>query len=507
MPDMPPAKAKALQDMLNKVVGPKPPLKVDGVFGDQTRAALKLLQQKAGLKQTGEVDAETAVVVARAMKTGKLEKDQPTRFVEIGGGRYAGFTEREWKSEQKKMADKLLAGPVREAKMKVAEAKAAWEHFDELNSDQYIVSFFIETTRGAKLPPRGLIDKAEKAAFDLETLAKAQDFAGFQRRARSAAAEVNAALDAMRAYRSEMIDGAGNWVKGLEGTKWVSFTVLSIYAAPVAAASLGTGAIASAVIGGAAVKGLESASGEIGNWAADNAKGQDPGGMISRVILDTATGAITGWLSKGAGGKSVVEWITRGITENIGKRLVAKGISDKAVEYVVKYVMSEGGKKALEGAVSDAAKALKGDPKMTREAFADNVIKNFGTGVALGPFNKWIDDKSNLKDLTFDGDMKKKVQAAVEKELLKAGEMFVTAFRKESDKLVAKYAAEVIKKAVGKTVGEKIGEAIRKVANVENIGALDKAFREMLMTPQVANDCAQPLADEIRRDLKKKLRK
>lgn len=494
--------------MLNKIIGPKPPLDVDGVFGEKTIAALKEFQKKAGLKQTGEVDAATAPVIARAMKTGKIEKDQPEVFVDIGGGKYAGFTQKEWKSEQKKMADKLLAGPVREAKMKVAEAKATWEHFNELNSDQYIVSFFIETTRGAKLPSKSLIDKAEKAASDLESLAKAQDFAGFMRRARTGSGEINAALDEMRKYRSEMIDGAGNWITGLEGTKWASFTILSIYAAPVAAASLGTGVVASAVVGGAAVKGLESAAGEIGNLSAGNAKGQDPGGMVSRVIIDTATGAITGWLSKGggAGGKSVVEAITRGITENIGKKLVAKGVSEKAVEYVVKYVMSEGGKKALEGAVSDAAKALKGDPKMTVEQFVANVVKNFGTGVALGPLNKWIDEKSSLKDITFDGETKKKVQAAVEKELLKDGTMFVDAFRKDSDKLVAKYAADVIKKTVGKSVGEAIRLAIEKVVNVEDIRALEKAFMERFMTPQAANQCAAPLADEIRKDLKKKLK-
>jgi len=505
---MPPAKVKPLQEMLNKVIGPKPALKVDGVFGKQTIAAMKAFQKKAGVRETGEVDAETAPAVARAMKTGKIEKDQPEVFVDIGGGKYAGFTQKEWKSEKKKMAEKLLSGPVREAQMKAAEAKSTWEHFNDLNSDQYIVSFFIETTRGAKLPNKGLIDKAEKAASDLEALAKAQDFSGFMRRARTASGEINSALDEMRKYRSEMIDGAGNWITGLEGTKWASFTILSIYAAPAAAASLGTGALASAVVGGAAVKGLESAAGEIGNWSAGNAKGQDPGGMISRVIIDTATGAITGLLSKGGGGgKSVVEAITRGITDNIGKKLVAKGVSEKAVEYVVKYVMSEGGKKALEGAVGDAAKALKGDSKMTKEQFVANVIKNFGTGVALGPLNKWIDEKSSLKNVVFDGETKKKVQSAVEKELLKDGTMFVDAFRADSDKLLAKYGADVIKKAVGKTVGEAIGAAIQKVVDVEDIKALEKAFMDKFMTPQVANQCAAPLADEIRKDLKKKLKR
>lgn len=507
MPAMPPAKAKPLQEMLNKIIGPKPPLKVDGVFGEQTISALKEFQKKAGVKPTGEVDADTAPVVARAIKTGKIEKDQPTKYVEIGGGKYAGFTDKEWKSEEKKMADKLLAGPVREAKIKAAEAKNAWEHFNELNNDQYIVSFIVETSLRTKLPPKSLIDKAEKAAWDLETLAKAQDFGGFLKRARTAPGEINAALDAMRTYREKIIDRSGTWVTGLEWTKNGSFFVLSLYAAPMAAASLGTGVLASAVIGGAAVKGLESASGEIGNWSAGNAQGQDPGGMVSRVVIDTLVGAVTGWLSKGGGGgKSVAEVISRGIAENIGKKLVAQGISKEAIEYIVKYVMSEGGKKVLEGAVADAAKALKGDPKMSWETFGDNVVKNFGTGVALGPLTKWIDEKQGMRYFTFDGDARKKLRSSVEKEILKKanGEIHIEAFYKEADKMIDKYAAEVAKKALGKSIGPTIGEAILKTVKVLDIKALERTFRVLLLDAGAINECSMLMGEKIYDELKKK---
>ncbi len=510
MAEMPPGKVKPIQEMLNKLIKPKPELKVDGILGKNTAAALKEFQKRAGVKETGEVDAETAPAVARAIKTGKIEKDQPTVYVDIGGGKMAGFTDREWKSEQKKMTDKLLSGPVREAKMKAVEAKTAWEHFNDLNNDQYIVSFFVQATRGAKLPAKGLIDKAEKAAWDLETLAKAQDFGGFMKRARTAPGEINAALDEMRKYREEMIDGAGNWVTGLEVTKWTSFTVLSIYAAPVAAASLGTGVLASAVIGGAAVKGLESAAGEVGNWSAGNAKGQDPGGMVSRVLLDSLVGAVTGWLSKGGGGgKSVAEFISRGITDSIGKKLIAQGVSKEAIEYIVKYVMTEGGKKVLEGAVADAAKALKGDPKMTLEEFGNNVVKNFGTGVALGPLNKWIDEKQGMRYFTFDGDARTKLRRSVEKEILKKadGEIHIETFYKEADKLIDKYAADVAKKALSKFIGPAIGEAIMKTLNVLDIKALERTFRLILLDASAISECSNLMTEKIVEELKKKKKK
>ncbi|MFQ5622258.1 MAG: peptidoglycan-binding domain-containing protein [Paracoccaceae bacterium] len=84
MATMAPAKAEKLQDMLNKVVKPKPPLNVDGIIGKKTKAAIKLLQSKAKLKQSGEIDSETAIVIARVIKTGKIEKEQPKHFVKIG---------------------------------------------------------------------------------------------------------------------------------------------------------------------------------------------------------------------------------------------------------------------------------------------------------------------------------------------------------------------------------------------------------------------------------------
>lgn len=508
MPNMPPAKAKALQEMLNKVIGPKPPLKVDGIFGGLTQAALKELQKKAGVKPTGEVDPETAPVVARAIKTGKIEKDQPTVYLPVGGGKYVGLTDREWDRERKKMIDNLMRGPVREAKMKAAEAKACWEHFNDLNKDQYIISFLVETTRGASLPPKTLIDRAERAANDIEAVAKAGDFNGYWRQARNCATTVNAAVDAMRKYRNEMIDGSDNWITGLEVTKWGSFTFLSIYAAPVVAAELGAGVVASAMIGGAGVKALESVGQEVGNWTAGNAKGQDPGGMISRVLIDAGVGAITGFLSKGgSGGKSIVEGITRGLTESVGKTLVAKGVSKNAVEYVIKYVLTEGGKKFVDGAISDAAKAIKGDPKMTIDQFIANCVKNIATGVALGPLNKFIDDSKNLKDISFGADTKKKLQVAVEKEILKKGEVMLDVFRKNADKMVEKYAADVLKKLAGKTVGDLISKAIEQVVKPDDVKALRTKFSELLFTQKTINECAGPLADEILKDLKKSKKK
>lgn len=71
--------------MLTKIVKPDPELKVDGVMRKATVAALKEFQKTAGVKQSGEVDTETAPIVARAITTGKIEKDQPECYRQIDG--------------------------------------------------------------------------------------------------------------------------------------------------------------------------------------------------------------------------------------------------------------------------------------------------------------------------------------------------------------------------------------------------------------------------------------
>lgn len=507
MTKMPPAKAKGLQELLNKIVQPDPPLKVDGVIGPKSVEALKKFQSKAGLKQTGEVDGDTAVVVARAMKTGKLEKDPPTIFVDLGGGKYAGFTEKEWEQARKRAIDNLLRGPVREMKMKAEMAMTEWEHFDALNSDQYVVSFLIELTRGQKLPPKGTIAKAVAVAAEMERLAKSGDFQGFCRRAPGAAKEVNEALTTMRSYREEMIEGGGNWVTGLETTKWVAFTSLSVYFAPVVGASMGASAVATAVVGGAAIKGVESAAGEIGNWSAGNLSGQGVGGSISRVLIDTAVGAVGGILSKGMGGKAVGDVIFGKISEGIIKKLAIDGVSKTVVQKLTTWFLAEGGKKVLEGAVSDAAKALKGDPKMTIGTFAENIAANFLKGCALGPFNNAFKAFSKGRTPPMDDSTRKKVQKQIEDKVLKEvgnNTIHIKQFQKLMDEKWDKLASDTIAKALSKGM-EKIAPAvIDKLKGQPNEAAITKAIQNELYTDALLNECRDLVADELIKELKKK---
>ena len=66
---IPAAKAKKLQEMLNKLVKPSPPLEVDGLIGPKTKEAIKLMQAKAGLKKTGVPRRSSACELSRKSRS------------------------------------------------------------------------------------------------------------------------------------------------------------------------------------------------------------------------------------------------------------------------------------------------------------------------------------------------------------------------------------------------------------------------------------------------------
>ncbi|WP_039163901.1 peptidoglycan-binding domain-containing protein [Leisingera sp. ANG-M1] len=390
MARMAPARAKKLQSLLNEKVNPKPPLEVDGIIGPKTQAALKALQKKAGLKATGEVDSETAAVIARAEKTGAVEKEQPTRFFKQNG-KWVGLTEREYQAQLKKIVMELERGPLREMRMAVSSLESLWDYFYDLNSEQWFVSFCIETTSGAEMPKRSEVAKARKAFEQCQAAVKSKNLAKFQAIYPKCEKRVNGTLDAMRAYRAKMIGGGENWVTGLKFTKTASFTFVAVMAAPVAASSLGTGVVASAVIGGGGVAMVESSATEVGKWGA-GAKDWSVGGAISNVLIDTGAGAILGLIAKGGGGgKHMVEALAAKLLPRLAAQAGFKLLSKTALKKAVMFLITEGGKKALEGAVKDVAKAFKGDKKMTMDKFFDNVANNFLAGIALGPLGKVIE--------------------------------------------------------------------------------------------------------------------
>lgn len=506
MPEMPAARAKVMQEMLNQVIKPKPPLEVDGILGPLTRDAIKLLQKRANLRATGDIDGETAIVIVRAIKTGRIDKDPPTRFIRIDG-KYVGLTDKEYDRQLKVLIRDLRRGPLLEMKLAVAAAEAEWQHFDELNRDQWFVSFCVETTSGSRLPNKGVIDKARNAHSQMEKLAEAGKLDKFAQEAPKAARIVNDALDQMRAYREEMVEGGGNWVTGLEITKWTSFTILSVYAAPVAGAALGATALETAVVGGAALAMTESAAGEIGNWSADNRKWKE-GGALSRVLIDGAVGAIMGYIAKGAsGGKHLVEAASAALVKRLAKTAGLKALSEKTLSKIAVYLLTEGAKGALETAVKDAAKGAKDSKSMTLETFIEDVIASFAKSLALAPIGKVIEKWTEGRKFELDPKDRKTIEDDVIRKLhkeLDGKTMFVDTYFKEIQTRIDKVASDMVAKHVGKVADKAIDEIFAGWKGPMSPDALDKAFRDWFMKPADVGVYATDIAADVAKAMKKK---
>ncbi len=387
MVDLSGDKLKKIQELLNKTVKPKPPLEVDGKMGDKTASAIKLLQAKAKIKQTGEIDDATAVVVARVIKTGKIEKEEERLYYNIGG-KLVGLTKKEHAAVTKNLISQLRSGPLLEMRNAVSAAEILWDHFHKLNKDQWFVSWCIETTSGADLPKRSVINNAKNAYKQMDALVKSGNFKAFTAAYPQAEKITNNAIEVMRAYRTKMIDGGGSWVTGLKFTKAASFTFVGVFSAPVTGAALGTGALASAVIGGAAVAVTQSSAGELGHWAAGTPN-WTLGNAVSNILIDGGVGAILGVFAKGGtGGTHIFEAAVTKLGPKIAADQGFKILSKEGVKRLSVYLLTEGGKGTLTGVVKDAGKAVKGDPKLTGEKFIDNMMGNFVKGMALGPLGK-----------------------------------------------------------------------------------------------------------------------
>lgn len=500
MTQLPPARVKKLQEMLNNVVKPRPELEPDGIFGPLTKTALKSLQKAAGIQQTGEVDADTAIVIARVQKTGKIAKDPPTRFYRVNG-KWVGMTEREYQRARKKLIADLQRGPLRQMMLNVGALEHEWQLMHDLNSDQWFVSTCIEATRGVSLPPKSICAQARRAYLHCNAALKSGDLLKFQRMYPASEKIVNDNVDQMRKYRAEMIEGGGNWVTNLRFTKTASFTFVGVFAAPVAGATLGTGVVASAMISGAAVSATQTASSEFGHWAAGTPN-WSAGGAIKNTVVDAGVGAIIGYFTKGAGGgKGLIEAASARVFCNLARQTGYKLLSATTLKKIAVFLLTEGAKKALEDAVKDAAMAVKGDKKMTLEKFIDNVAVNFLKGATMAPIGKVIGAFASKASSRLSSSDRSQIFKLVLQEVAKQSKGR-TKHISEIDKRTQALVEKVIDVQVAKVLDQIVGDVYDKWKGPMSPAGFEKAIRKRLLSPATARPIATAAAKEVNRKSK-----
>ncbi len=432
---------------------------------------------------------------------------QPTHKIVTPDGKTLMFTKAEYEAEVAKICREIEKGPLNSMKSAVEILRDKWQHFYDMNDDQYIVSFIVETIARADLPSKSIVTKAEDAYKKCQSAAAANKLADFTKSCGAAEKSITDGMQKMHVYQNE-IEGAADFsITVLEFTATASFTFCSVFAAPVVASVAGTGALASAVIGGAAVAATQSTATEIGHWGAGGFNVSLEGGKdsVTNIFIDTGVGAVTGLITKGGGGgKHVVEAIVVKAVPKVAAESGMKILSKETVKKVTVYLVTEGAKQSTEDAVKNVGAMLKGDPKMTREKFFEDIAVSFVKGVALAPLGAAIDkyaagtfdklapsDRAKIEDV---------VSKGVSKRL--TDDIHIDAFNNEikdkTDEIVKKYFGDMFKKnaekVIEKTVAEMDGPYSPK--------AVEQKIRDNLLTSPEHDEAVEKAIDELVKEAK-----
>lgn len=287
-----------------------------------------------------------------------------------------GFTESEFEEFKNSIIAEIRSSQLTQIRIKSESARSLWDHFRELNDDQYIVSWFVEAFRRVELPAESRIQFAERQVQNVESALVSRNLDQIETALRNAETNVNAVLDQMRHYRDSMIDGASNWVTGLQITSTACFAILAVaggavLAAPAAAGGAGLATGTANIIMGGSTALLSSVSNEVGEGIAgtqDENWGRD-------IFVDTVIGAIAG----GIGGE-----IASRIAGRAAPALVLRvtGSTDQALITAVKNVMEGSLSSAFGGAITDTANMMTGN--QTWDGFIQNLITNLIAGGFAG---------------------------------------------------------------------------------------------------------------------------
>jgi hypothetical protein len=287
--------------------------------------------------------------------------------VQIDGITYL-FTESEMQAVRSSIISTLSRSIVLEMQMKTSSARTLWNEFNTINNDQYIVSWLVEFTSRAEFPDQSVITAAEQANQAVSTAMATGDLNLICQAIQNAVTPVNSAISEMDKYRTQMIDGAGYWVTGLEITSSLSFAVAGSLAGAVfvpATATLGATVLNGALIGAGGGL-IQSVAGEVGQSIA----GTNNDGIIMPMLISTLSGGASGAIGpliKGLSGK-----ISEALFAKLATAFARINMDEAAAKLLLKEII-EGPFSAVVGQlVNDSIPLIKGD--MTLDTFIKNLV-------------------------------------------------------------------------------------------------------------------------------------
>jgi hypothetical protein len=368
-------------------------------FDADTAQAIRHFQKRSRLKEDGIVGPKTAVALAKLAGHGATSfaaalgggeaaagqrrdvADEPRQILPVNGKTYV-FTKQEFERFNKDMVSALKRTQVVTAEQRVVAARTYWDTFHDLNKDQYVVSWFVSAL-GPKLPDESIIKSGEQAYEALKGAVNSGDFKKIEDQLGKCVAPINKAHQTMIAYRENVIGGAGNIVTVLDFTRDTSFEICSA----IAQAELG-GAPGSGAISGGGAELVKSCANEFGKYIAGTSGGGEA--ALRNVVVDGLLGAATG--AAGDLMKLKGDKVIEGVAESAVKKLMTNKWAARVGADRVKKLMTRGlkgaMKGALESAVKNASKIIKGN--MTPAQFFEEIAKDAGFGTFLDGLDEWI---------------------------------------------------------------------------------------------------------------------
>lgn len=370
---------KRLQEVMNKAAGKKV-VKVDGKFGPKTEKALKELQKKSKLKVTGVADKKMILALSGAGAGKKGGAKVPGWTIKVGS-KTEEMKKADYEAGKKTILKNLKRGILLAIKNRSSECRIMYDHFVEMKKEQSVVTWLVEATSGADLPPKSLITNAENAAAAVESAIKAGDMARIKKALEKCEKPLNAAVNAMRVYKKKVIGGGENWVTGLQITRDVSFTIVSTWA------TAGAGSVAGAAYAAGSVALLKESAGAVGKITANPAKALTLNDARN-MALEVGVAAMGGAFTKGEIGKKIISGagsIFSKSAGSMGLKTISK-VSSGTLNGWMSRVMQGIGSNVVEEAAKQGVLQLKSNAKP--EDFYKNIATKAIAAALFGPFEE-----------------------------------------------------------------------------------------------------------------------
>ena len=160
------------QKYLNKIVGKKL-VDENGELNAKTQKLIKEFQKEAGLKPTGDVDANLLSILAETARYKKADYE-----LKIGGKTFL-MTKAEHKDAVATIRKKALIPIASSLNVSMKEARGLWDHQNEISKGSFWAWAIESYAGGVNLPKESTIKAAEKKVADFDKLVRNGDLKGF----------------------------------------------------------------------------------------------------------------------------------------------------------------------------------------------------------------------------------------------------------------------------------------------------------------------------------------